>query len=423
MVYLVTNQMELFESDEYKTITPDESLKILDPCPVLQYDSETTGIDAHLDKILCIQFGNDEHDFRMVIDCGSVDILIYKNIFETKGIIGHNLKFDLQFLYNYGIVPRTVYDTMITEQFLFLGYPSFMKSYSLKSVAKDRLGVDIDKTIRGQIIWRGLDTATIMYSAGDVTYLEKILSSQLQDINARHCIQGAMLENQFTPVIAYLEWCGIKLDEGKWKAKMDNDQKALEEATDKLNEWAIQAAGGLCPMLKKYIVRNTQGDLFTGWDLTPKCTLNWSSSRQVIQVAKALGFNTTVQDKKTGADKDSVLEKHLKGQKGICDEFLDLYFTRQEKFKVCSTYGQSYLDAINPATGRIHSVFRAIGASSSRMACGSDQQNASLAKAKNISIKRAINGVQLQNLPADEATRSAFVAEAGNLLVDCDFSA
>ena len=30
-----------------------------------------------------------------------------------------------------------------------------------------------------------------------------------------------------------------------------------------------------------------------------------------------------VQDKKTGEDKESVLEKHLKSQKGINDEFLD----------------------------------------------------------------------------------------------------
>ena len=66
-------------------------------------------------------------------------------------------------------------------------------------------------------------------------------------------------------------------------------------------------------------------DLFEGWDLTPKVTLNWSSSKQVPEVAKLLGFNTTVQDKKTGEDKDSVLEKHLKAQKGINDKFLDLY--------------------------------------------------------------------------------------------------
>jgi len=118
-----------------------------------------------------------------------------------------------------------------------------------------------------------------------------------------------------------------------------------------------------------------------------------------------------------------VLEKHLKGQKGICDKFLNLYFEYQEKSKVCSTYGQSYIDAINPATGRIHSVFRALGAASGRMSCGSSQHNASLAKAKNIPMARAINGVQLQNLPADEETRAAFVSEKRNLMVDCDFSA
>ena len=45
---------------------------------------------------------------------------------------------------------------------------------------------------------------------------------------------------------------------------------------------------------------------------------------QVTKVAKFLGFNTTVEDKKTGKYKDSVLEDHLKRQKGIDDEFLEI---------------------------------------------------------------------------------------------------
>ena len=57
--------------------------------------------------------------------------------------------------------------------------------------------------------------------------------------------------------------------------------------------------------------------LFEGFDLTPKVNINWSSSAQVVKVAKILGFNTIIQDKKSGKDKDSVLEKHLKKQKGI----------------------------------------------------------------------------------------------------------
>ena len=49
-----------------------------------------------------------------------------------------------------------------------------------------------------------------------------------------------------------------------------------------------------------HIYLNLQGDLFTGFDTTPKCTINFASSTQVIPLLKKLGFNTTVENKKNG---------------------------------------------------------------------------------------------------------------------------
>lgn len=43
MIYLVTKEQSLFENPEYKTISVEESLQLLNDCKVLQYDSETTG--------------------------------------------------------------------------------------------------------------------------------------------------------------------------------------------------------------------------------------------------------------------------------------------------------------------------------------------------------------------------------------------
>ena len=98
MIYLVTHQKELFEPKEYKILSIEESLSLLKDCEILQYDSETTGRDARICDILCIQFGNKEKDFQIVVDCTSIDITIYKDILESKLLIGQNLKFDLQFL-------------------------------------------------------------------------------------------------------------------------------------------------------------------------------------------------------------------------------------------------------------------------------------------------------------------------------------
>lgn len=417
MIYLVTNSKSLFPFSGIEYCTVEDSIRLIDKWNIVQYDSETTGRDARLCNLLCMQFGDLEGKNQVVVDATTISPLKYKDILENKYIIGHNLKFDLQFLYNYSIIPRKVYDTMIVEQLLHLGYPSGIVSHSLKAVAKRRLNIDIDKTVRGEIIWRGLDESVVKYAAGDVMYLGDIMKGQLDDCKKRDLLKAAKLECDFVPSIAYLEWSGIKLDEGRWLAKMKQDKVNLERAKTALDNFITSN-----DKFKKYTYVNNQGSLFDGFDLTPKCTVNWSSSQQVVKIAKELGFDTQVKDKKTGEDKDSVLEKHLKAQKGINDEFLKLYFDYQEYAKVVSSFGQGHLNAINPKTGRIHTVFRQLNTASGRLSCGSNQPNTDLAKAKGIPSKDCTYP-NLQQLPSDEQTRASFVAPSGSLFVSADFSA
>lgn len=419
MIFLVSRQQQLFESDKYQMLSPEEALDKMRSWNRVQFDSEENGRDAHINKMLSAQFGNDATDTRIVVDCSTINIVLFKEILENKLVIMQNAKFDLQFLYNYGIIPMKVYDTMIVEQLLHLGYPTGQISYALNAIAKRRLGVDIDKTVRGEIIWRGLDESVIVYGAGDVTYLEQIMESQIADLRKQDLIKAAFVETQFVPVIAYLEWCGIYLNQEKWLAKMANDKVALEQSEEALNEFVINHPV-LAPAFS-YIER--QGDLFSGFDTKPKVKIKWSSSQQVVKVAKLLGFDTTVQDKKSGEDKDSVLEKHLKSQKGICDEFLKLYFDYQGYFKVVTSFGQGHLDAINPNTGRIHTVYKQLGAASGRMSCGSQQPNEDLAKLKKLKPADC-KYPNIQQLPADDATRGAFTNQSPDTLIcSADFSA
>ena len=187
MIYLVTLQQSLFENKDYKVITVAESLGILNSWNMIQYDSETLEKDCHVGTLLLVQFGSIDKSIQILVDCTTIDIKLFKVILEEKYLIGQNLKFDIPWLYNYGIIPRRVYDTMIVEQVLYLGYPPEYKdpihgiSYSLQSIANRRLGVYIDKTVRGEIQWRGLDTSVILYSAKDVVYLYDIMISQLSD--------------------------------------------------------------------------------------------------------------------------------------------------------------------------------------------------------------------------------------------------
>ena len=105
--------------------------------------------------------------------------------------------------------------------------------------------------------------------------------------------------------------------ESKWKIKMLEDKTALNNSKKLLDRFTINN-----PSLSSFTKVNLQGSLFDGFNTEPECIINWDSSQQVTKVAKILGFNTSEQDKKTGKDKDSVREKHLKGQKGNNDEFL-----------------------------------------------------------------------------------------------------
>lgn len=463
MIYFVTLNQELFENEVYSIIDVDKCLQILWDMPLIQFDTETTGRDPHINKLLCCQFGSDVLDTRIVVDLSTISIKVFKEVLEDKYLILQNAKFDLQFLYNYDIHPTKIYDTMIVEQFLHLGYPSgltitpeeyrkeeydfpyhvndkgtYTLSYALDAIAERRLGIHISKEIRGQIIYRGLDTEVIKYAANDVVYLEKIMISQVIDLRKiPNAIIGAKIECDFTPVIAYLEWCGIKLDESKWRAKMEKDKINLIKSEEALNNFLIDNYNKGNDKLKQFIYVNNQPSLFEEFNTDlgiPKATINWSSSSQVITVAKALGFNTSTIDKKTGEEKDSVMEKQLKSQKGINDEFLKLYFGKGKEgddnyfpgysgsFKVVSSFGQGHINAINPITGRIHTVYKALGAASGRMSCGSQQSNTDLAKIKHISPKDC-KYPNIQQLPSNEDTRSAFVAEKGNLMVDCDFSA
>ena len=107
MIYLVTRNKELFDNDTYKIISVEESLKLLEPLKVVGLDSETSSLRVHEGKLLSLQLGCLE--FQVVIDCLTIDILLYKEYLESNRLfVGHNLKFDLQWLFLYHIVPQKI---------------------------------------------------------------------------------------------------------------------------------------------------------------------------------------------------------------------------------------------------------------------------------------------------------------------------
>lgn len=365
----------------------------------LEFDTETKGkenndgLDALKGWVICAQFGNKDEQF--IVDTDTVPLILFKELLETKLILMQNAKFDLQFLYVLGIFPPKVYDTFLAESVLYMGNPRIRKS--LDVLAERYCGAVLDKSVRGKIQKDGLTPEVINYAGDDVRYLTSIKEGQALQIRSKNLARAVDLDNQFVKVLAYVEFCGFKLDGNKWSKKMEEDVLNLEEAWKTLNQYVFDNN------INKYI--SSQLDLFT---TDPLCTIKWSSPLQVVPLFKDLGINTQVFDKKYGKYKDSVDAKVLALQAKDF-EIIPLFNNFQKQSKLVSTYGENVLRQIHPATGRIHTKFRQIQATG-RMSCGETNK------------KRGIEHINLQNVPADHRHRSCFVPEEGNTFVVADYS-
>lgn len=457
MIYLVSHNKSLFQTDKYIEATMKQAMSVLLPLKLCQLDSETKGLDCHTKALLTIQLGN--KDNQVVIDWTTLtprEKQIVKNYLESDRLfLGWNLMFDLTFLYVQGIYPKHIWDGMIVEQLLYLGYPAQMREKSLKAAAWNYLNINIDKTVRGKIVNDGLTTEVVIYAAGDVTYIEDIKEKQDIEIEKQGMKLAVELECEFVKSLAYFKYCGVHLDITKWKAKMTKDQAKLDKAISELNAWVVawdkenphngydiqypelkypkysadypaevkrlikdgykrfpqedlQTPDGKVDAYKKVIKNqftriDTQGDLFTGFDTEPKCVINWSSQKQVIPLFELLGINVETFDKKTKQKRKSIEANVLKPQKNDFP-IIPIFLEYQEAAKVVSTYGQNWLNAINPKTGRIHADFHSIGTDTARVSSGG-----------------GVWKLNMQNLPHDPETRACFTSEEGNAWLSADY--
>lgn len=457
MIYLVSHNKSLFQTDKYVEATMEQAMSVLLPLKLCQLDSETKGLDCHTKALLTIQLGN--RDNQVVIDWTTLtpkEKRIVKNYLESDRLfLGWNLMFDLTFLYVQGIYPKHIWDGMIVEQLLYLGYPASMREKSLRAAAWNYLNINIDKTVRGKIINDGLTIEVVIYAAGDVTYIEDIKEKQDIEVEKQGMKLAVELECEFVKSLAYFKYCGVHLDVTKWKAKMAKDQAKLNKAISELNAWVVawdkenphsgydiqypelkypkysadypaevkrlikdgykrfpqedlQTPDGKVDAYKKVIKNqftriDTQGDLFTGFDTEPKCVINWSSQKQVIPLFELLGINVETFDKKTKQKKKSIEANVLKPQKNDFP-IIPIFLEYQEAAKVVSTYGQNWLNAINPKTGRIHADFHSIGTDTARVSSGG-----------------GIWKLNMQNLPHDPETRACFTSEEGNAWLSADY--
>lgn len=456
MIYVVTTQITS-PSNLFKVITPEYALQLLEPLTIVGLDTETMGFDVYTKQLMLLQLGC--YDFQVVIDCTSIDLNFFKEYLQSDRLfIGWNIKFDMKFLFHKRIVLKNVYDGFIAEKLMWLGYPSGIHSMSLKSAGENYLGVELDKTVRGKIMWAGLSEEVIEYAANDVKYLEGIMNEQKKELAAKELTIANIYEQKSVPWLAYTEYCGVLLDVPRWQRKMALDSFTEHTFEKALNDWVVASAlgektaywyiqteglsdkeltkarkkmiGKRCPekdirgtvrgyaeayevpieheVSKQFIKKTVQGDLFLGF-APPTCVINWKSPKQVIPLFKSLGLNLLAKDKETGEIKDSIEEKVIAPQASL-STLIYLYIEYQGAKKLTSTYGQNVLDQINVVSKRVHTNFNQLGTDTGRLSSGGKD------KSNNLEY------LNFQNFPHDAETRACFIADSGMKWISCDYS-
>jgi len=411
IIYATTNQQ--FE----------EALKELQKIPKLCLDAETTGLDSHVSKLrllqLCTTDEKVEDRVIYVLDLFKIsDTSGLKELIESREmLLGHNLNFDLQFLFSINIDYKgKIFDTYIAERCLRAGFkekkvsPKLQKPYfddvscSLKAVVSRRLELDISK--EQQISdWskEELDIEQIEYAAKDVDLLPKIAADQLKELAEEALLDLYSLESKCIHSVASMCYRGFNVDIGKLVALKNAIQIKLDDIT---LDFCTKLDSALPSELK--LPRKTDGSLAIGKNLRKE--FNPGSGVQCTKCFEALGVALPVSP---GTGKSTLNQIQL-AEFDSDNPLLNLY-RKRTKVETQLEHAEKLIANINPITNRIHSGYNQYGANSGRFT-SSGAKKTSTKKVKN---QFAINA---QQIPRDKEFRECFVATPGYKLIICDFS-
>ena len=339
----------------------------LERSPFLFVDTETAG-----NRIRLFQLGDEERIF--VVDLfdlpEAVDIL--RELLAKRGIVGHNLKFDLKFMYPLGIVPYATFDTMIGS--FLLGY----ERHSLSHVAERLLGYTMDKSLQLSDWSRDVLTKQqVEYAATDVLVVRELFYKMREKLNSIGGVDrgeellktrtarvfgltnpATVVEMAFVQEVARLELNGIPVDE----EEIERLSREYEKRLQKL----------IMDFYIKYRID----------PMSPKQIGSFLTSRLGLELPETQKGNISTDDK-TLAEFSHVKEVR---------EILEIRRVKKALDKLKELKGFI-------RNGRVYPEFRQIGAVTGRMSSSNPN---------------------VQNIPRD--MRSLFKASEGNLFVIADFS-
>lgn len=380
------------------------------------------GLDPHTTEVIMLQIGDRNDQF--VVDLRKFTKLDLHPIFilledPTKVKIGHNIVYDWQVLFsNFQVRMVNLRDTFVQEKVLMCG--DLKRGFSLEAVTTKYIGkkhlqtnqldlfappvapdaVFLGKSIRDGFRHLGdreFSIQEIMYGASDINYTFQVYEKQFLELTYKRLWRTAILENMFLIPVSMMSYNGIPIDTSGWADLSAMCEQELHDVHQELMEDIERSDVGNMESFRQSI---RKPDLF----LTSTLDINFASSQQIIELCKALDIPTLVKNKDKKSKfkkefKDSVEGKYLKKYKNKFP-IIGTYLKYQKVAKKVSTYGNVFLQHVNPVTGCIHSSYDQI------LVTG------------RISSKSP----NLQNIPRTKEFRSKFVSKPGWKLVVADYS-
>jgi DNA polymerase-1 len=380
--YIITSNKEAFEKIGSYNYA---DLSILSRLPeTIAVDTETDRFSPIDGDIFCVQIGTglnnvliDLQEYPNTTPITFQDIVPY---IKDKTLVFQNAVFDIKFFYKYGFYPEKVRDTLIASKILHNGSPPSVR-HGLDDIFERELNINIDKSEQKNIHKVRLSTArAIHYCFNDVDKLLELHTNLVMKLTNYGSLEAYLLNCEFLKALAYMENCGLPINENLWKTKMIEDEQESKRAAEEIKNYIFDN-------LLEF--RKNQLELFSS---DKKISVLLSSPVQMVDVFKAFGINTTNDE-----GKDSIKEDVINKTK---HEFVDMWLKYQGAQHRVTTFGQNVLDKV--IDGRLYCNFNALvetGRLSSR--------------------KGSINFL---NLPSDKETRNCFEAKAGNIIIDADYA-
>lgn len=365
----------------------------------ISLDTETTGLNPIEDNVVMIQFGNKNDQY--IIDTRDLDFSILFPIFKKETLyVGHNLKFDYNMLKKYGIVLHNIYDTMLAEMVLMNGKNSIVQiikksPYSLKSLVKKYLDIDIGKDTRKEFLYCGDRPFTldqIIYGATDVSYLGDIMSKQTFKANELSLNSTLDLEFRASLALGDIEYNGFHLDPTKWL-------KTNKEFKLKLRDTLVDLDNELIKTAPKHKIKAVQLDIFT--DVMEnvharKTDVNWNSPIQVLEILTK-DFKISPTDKDGKQSSGSKALEMLENKPPIVQKLLN--FRKQSK--AVTSFGEEFLKKFLYPDNRVRTHFN------------------SIVETGRVSSRKP----NMQQIPRDNSFRSCFIPSTDNhVLITADYS-